>query len=221
MTRLTVALSLATIVGVCIAVAGANSNASPDSMKPSNSVVWLLQEFSVAPPALRYTANWVSTDADVDPIDGPGWNSLDDAIAWATARAPRVLLRLRVGPGPEDLVSFAVGEPTTDGAKRWHRTVPASRERIAGYSGLAVVTEVESEIVPLESYRIVVEYRDPEGTNRDSIASGLPLEAALERARNESRVVVVGVGLVGNYHYLDAGLDPYVPERLPRFPDPS
>jgi hypothetical protein len=196
-----------------------NPAASMSDREPhATSTTWVLQEFSLTPPPSRFEASWNSDDLDQDPVSGPGWDTLDDAIAWSVARAPRVLLRLRFGPALSDQVSYYIGAPPAEGSIEWHEPVPEPRQRVRGYSGLVVVREAELQIAPRETYRLVAEDQTQEGISRDVIGSGLPFEVALDQARSRSRVVVVGVGVAGDYHYLDAGIDSYTPARLPRLP---
>jgi hypothetical protein len=47
--------------------------------------------------------------------DGPGWNSVDDAITWGKARAPRVLVRL----GSDDTSVYSAGDLQAGSYPQW------------------------------------------------------------------------------------------------------
>jgi hypothetical protein len=58
--------------------------------------VWVLQDFELFPPRFRYHAEWNPTGSETRGEYHS--HDLAAAIAWARARAPRVILRLSVGP---------------------------------------------------------------------------------------------------------------------------
>src|SRR5919204_3090395 len=50
------------------------------------------QEFERIDPDRKFVATWSRQGTEVD---GPGWESVEDAVAWGRSRAPYVLVRLR------------------------------------------------------------------------------------------------------------------------------
>jgi hypothetical protein len=50
------------------------------------------QEFEPIDPDRKFVATWSRQGAEVD---GPGWDSVEGAVAWGRIRAPYVLVRLR------------------------------------------------------------------------------------------------------------------------------
>jgi hypothetical protein len=98
------------------------------------------------------------------------------------------------------------------GSERW-----STPPRVDGYSGVAGIWEDPSTVNPQPTFRLEAEYTDDEGDVSEPVASGLSLEDAVERARELSPVVLVGTWAVGEYSYMDAGREPYVPRLLPRF----
>lgn len=65
---------------------------------------------SVAHPRLPngpgYTGYWDRGEPPEMLEDGPGWNDVEEAVAWGRARAPRVLLRL----GADESSIYSAGE---------------------------------------------------------------------------------------------------------------
>jgi hypothetical protein len=113
---------------------------------------------------------------------------------------------------------FSGGATDVPGVAKWHREVRTDVPAVDEYSGTVVINEAEAEIVALETFRMILEETSDEGVTTETLESGLPLLVALERARQESRVVIVGIGVAGDYGYFDAGDDVYEGQRLPRYP---
>ena len=81
-----------------------------------------LRDFAVPGPT-RFCGHWESGNpADGVLEQGPGWDDIEDAIAWGRERAPVVLLR--VGE-TEPQVHYSAGEedpsgiPPSGGLQRW------------------------------------------------------------------------------------------------------
>lgn len=49
--------------------------------------------------------------------EGPGWDNVDDAVSWARARAPIVILR--IGSEQQDIYSAGDRDPTDEALPRW------------------------------------------------------------------------------------------------------
>jgi hypothetical protein len=184
--------------------------------------VWVLQEFELSPPPFRYRAEWSPTaDETTGEFES---HDLAAAIAWARARAPRVLLRLCVGTGLGDAASFSAGEKWIDKFPAWRSAEPAApseEPRDPGYAGWAYVEEKPYEFLPLETFRLVDETQmvdGDRGVSHYSLERGLPLDEALRLARGRSEVVVIGDGWPGQYSYSNAGSRTYEPLPYPRFP---
>jgi hypothetical protein len=54
----------------------------------------------------RFTGHWDRGEPPEMLEQGPGWDDLHDAVAWGTARAPRVLVRL----GATEDTIYSAGE---------------------------------------------------------------------------------------------------------------
>ena len=54
-----------------------------------HGAVYVIEEFTSEPPEPRYLGHWKRDDYFTN---GPGWDSVEQAIAWARQRAPIVLL---------------------------------------------------------------------------------------------------------------------------------
>jgi hypothetical protein len=54
----------------------------------------------------RFTGYWDRGDPPEMLEQGPGWDDLHDAVAWANTRAPRILVR----SGPTDDTIYSAGE---------------------------------------------------------------------------------------------------------------
>ena len=64
--------------------------------KPLRGVVYIAEELADAavPGPTRYYGHWEADDREGLLEQGPGWDDVEEAIAWGRARAPVVLLRL-------------------------------------------------------------------------------------------------------------------------------
>jgi hypothetical protein len=188
-----------------------------DGVEPR--VVWVLEELMIWPPERRFEGVWEGTLERSTTVEGPGWDSFREALAWARARAPKVRLRLYYGFAVAESVVYSAGDVPIAGLPAW---VPESghavtSSRVDGFSGVAWISEEPATIVPQPTFRLVVEYTEDGEDVSEPFASGLSLEVAVERAREMSAVVVVGSWQVGHYSYMDVGREPYVRPRLPRF----
>jgi hypothetical protein len=61
---------------------------------------------ALQPNARRFTGYWDRGNPPEILEHGPGWDDVEEAIAWARERAPRVLVRL----GDDDAAIYSAGE---------------------------------------------------------------------------------------------------------------
>ena len=178
-------------------------------------IEWVLQDFSVEPPEVRYVGGWHATDHDVD--EEGQWDSFSTALAWGRERAPAVILSLWVG-SPRTRVTYSAGATRWRRFLEWHEPCPEAA-RVRSYSGLVQITEMPYERFPRETYSLMSETRGSTETEIESGESGLPLHDALELARSRSDFVVVGeVRLPDTYDYYNAGSQPTPAETYPPYP---
>jgi hypothetical protein len=182
--------------------------------------VLILQEFSLSAPPFRYSGEW-------EPSEGTSykthWHDLAQALAWARARAPRVVLHLCVGTGWGERASFSAGETRLSDLAAWNDSTAAAASAVIrepDYGGWASVHEEPYDFAPLETFRLVEETQIVGGDRsivRTTVEQGLTLRAALEISRSRCAVVVIGTGWPGNYTYYNAGIERYVPDPYPPF----
>jgi hypothetical protein len=55
--------------------------------------------------------------------EGPGWDNVDDALAWARKRAPVVILR--IGSDEQQIYSAGDRDPTDEPLPRWPGPTPS------------------------------------------------------------------------------------------------
>lgn len=67
-----------------------------DKANSLHGIVYVAEELAdaVLPGPTRYYGHWEAERAGGVIEQGPGWNDVEEAVAWGIARAPTVLLRL-------------------------------------------------------------------------------------------------------------------------------
>jgi cytidine deaminase len=71
-------------------------------------IVFISRGFSYDRSHREFIGHWESSGHEGSTIveDGPGWDDVEDAIAWGRARAPRVMVRL----GASEDTIYSAGE---------------------------------------------------------------------------------------------------------------
>ena len=181
----------------------------------SARIEWVLEDFSVHAPAVRYYAGWTATDADL--AEESGWDSLAAALAWGRARAPVVILNLWVG-SPRRRVTYSAGTRRWERSLEWHEPADPDAVRVEHHSGIVQITEFPYERSPRETFSLLTEIRTSGEIEITAAEGGLRLDDALELARSRSDVVVVGIlRLPDTYDYFNAGSQPASAETYPPY----
>ena len=85
-------------------------------------IVFLAPTYPRRPGDLAFTGYWDRGDPPEVLEQGPGWDDVEEAVAWGRARAPKVVLRL----GATDDTIYSAGEaPLTEFADGTGRRYPA------------------------------------------------------------------------------------------------
>src|SRR6476661_1529648 len=187
-------------------------------------VVRIMEQMRVELPWHRYTAHWQpDPNAPSETFyfeDGPGWNSVEQAIAWGRAHAPIVYVRLREGLSE----IYNAGEMDDAGrtpTERW----PRSRRRRArdvhpDYGGVVYVDEEGPTLIPAAKFLAVWEH-DSETEEGDE-GEFDDVEAAVDWGRERAPVVLVAElpsgwsGRVPAYEIRSAGEEDLAGEPVER-----
>jgi hypothetical protein len=176
-------------------------------------------------PWHRYTVSWQpDPDGPAETFyseEGPGWNDVEQAVAWGRQRAPIVYVRL--GEGLSEIDN--AGEKD-DGRRNPTERWPGSRRQRArdvhpDYGGVVYINEQQPSLIPIGKFRAVWELDNGEVQEHD--AGFDDVEAAVDWGRERASVVLVAelpsawIGRVPTYEIRSAGdedLEGELVERL-------
>jgi hypothetical protein len=161
----------------------------------------------------RYTASWQpEPDAPAETFyseDGPGWNDVEQAVAWGRQHAPIVYVRL--GEGLSEI--YNAGE-RDDGRRNPTGRWPGSRRRRArdvhsDYGGVVYIDEQGPSLIPTGKFRAIWELNDDDVEEHEGEFDDV--EAAVDWGRERAPVVLVAelpsgwIGRVPTYEIRSAG----------------
>jgi hypothetical protein len=64
-------------------------------MEPKSGVVYIAQRLEGWPGDTEFYGHWEVEGPDTGPmVEGPGWDTAEDAITWGRERAPTVIIRV-------------------------------------------------------------------------------------------------------------------------------
>lgn len=187
-------------------------------------VAHVVEMTSESVPVPRYFGQWESGLTAGEVVGAPGWSTVDDALRWARARAPVVILR--TGTGTEQNRIWSAGEQRVHkyGDERldlWQDSESfAAKTRDTDYRGTVFLTEnFPIEYSPTGEYAVVVSRNetlpDPIGNPAAIFAD---LHTAVDFARSKARIVIIRLG-APPFELLSAGAES--PEQaMPRWADP-
>jgi hypothetical protein len=199
-------------------------------------IVRILQEWRERPPDRLVVGHHELPGGRA--VDGPRWQSIDEAIEWGRARAPLVLLHAEGDAPPLDgppygwqLYSVGARAARRDGSAlpAWPHAKDAAAET-ADLEGIVWLFQEEPWYEPLQTFtaRLEPEYvplppvlsrwlRHFDLPAAPEILEGVSLAEALAWARGRSPVVAVALGIPSCYTWYSAGSVP-PPDDLPPLP---
>jgi hypothetical protein len=171
-------------------------------------------EFERIDPDQKFVATWSRRGTEVD---GPGWDSVEGAVAWGRVRAPYVLVRLRTEPAldvwtwtehiyaPPQWKEYSVGEKTPQRGEYadWPGDasgfdVPVRHQQ---YGGVVHVFQLPEWYVSQPRYTAQLERHAGSTVEISDVASGLEIESAVEWSVARASNVVLGIGDPDAYCY--------------------
>jgi hypothetical protein len=155
--------------------------------------VRIIEEMRAELPWHRYTASWQpAPDAPAETFyseDGPGWNDIEEAVAWGRRHAPVVYVRL----GRALNETYNAGEKDDRGRPPTERWSGSRRRRARNvhpdYGGVVYIDEEQLSLMPAGTFRAAWASADDEFLEEADEFDDV--EQAVDWGRERATVVLV------------------------------